>query len=136
MRNSLWPHGQRTLVGFSCRLPGSSVHRIFQTRILEWVGISSSRRSSCLLCCLLHWQAGSLPLVPLGKHGGWDYQWFLFFFMLYSKIYDFYIMNRYYFSNFILFYLLLFFKHLFIWLHWVLVATYRLFFLIGRLWSM
>ena len=26
-----------------CRLPGSSVHRIFQARILEWVAISSSR---------------------------------------------------------------------------------------------
>ena len=26
--------------------PGSSVHRIFQTRILEWVAISFSRRSS------------------------------------------------------------------------------------------
>ena len=28
------------------RPPGSSGHRIFQTRILEWVAISSSRRSS------------------------------------------------------------------------------------------
>ena len=26
-----------------CSLPGSSVHRIFQARILEWVAISSSR---------------------------------------------------------------------------------------------
>ena len=29
-----------------CSPPGSSVHRIFQTRILEWVAISFSRRSS------------------------------------------------------------------------------------------
>ena len=29
-----------------CSLPGSSVHGIFQTRILEWVVVSSSRRSS------------------------------------------------------------------------------------------
>ena len=29
-----------------CSPPGSSVHRIFQTRILEWVAISSSRGSS------------------------------------------------------------------------------------------
>ena len=29
-----------------CRLPGSSVHGIFQARILEWVAISFSRRSS------------------------------------------------------------------------------------------
>ena len=56
-----------------CSLPGSSVHGILQTRILEWVAISSSRgsfqpRDSNLhLLCLLHWQAGSLPLVPGGK---------------------------------------------------------------------
>ena len=29
-----------------CRLPGSSIHGIFQARILEWVAISFSRRSS------------------------------------------------------------------------------------------
>ena len=29
-----------------CNLPGSSVHRIVQARILEWVAISFSRRSS------------------------------------------------------------------------------------------
>ena len=29
-----------------CNLPGSSVHRIFQTRILEWVAISYSKGSS------------------------------------------------------------------------------------------
>ena len=29
-----------------CRLPGSSVHGILQTRILEWIAISSSRGSS------------------------------------------------------------------------------------------
>ena len=29
-----------------CSLPGSSVHGIFQAKILEWVAISSSRRSS------------------------------------------------------------------------------------------
>ena len=30
----------------NCSLPGSSVHGIFQVRILEWGAISSSRRSS------------------------------------------------------------------------------------------
>ena len=30
----------------NCSLPGSSVHGIFQTRVLEWVAISFSRRSS------------------------------------------------------------------------------------------
>ena len=55
-----------------CSLPGSSVHGILQVRPLEWLAVSSSWGSSqsmdrtCLLC-LLHWQAGSLPLVPLGK---------------------------------------------------------------------
>ena len=41
-----------------CRLPGSSIHRVFQPRILEWVAISSSRVSllrdqthgSCFSC--------------------------------------------------------------------------------------
>ena len=56
--------------------PGSSVHGTLQARILEWVAVPSSRRSSqcsdriCILC-LLHWQAGFfffLSLVPPGKH--------------------------------------------------------------------
>ena len=29
-----------------CSLPGSSFHRIFQARILEWIAVSFSRRSS------------------------------------------------------------------------------------------
>ena len=54
-----------------CSQPGSSVHGIFQARILEWVAISSSRSSqprdwtriciSCLSCIgrqiLYHWEA-------------------------------------------------------------------------------
>ena len=60
--------------------PGSSVHGILQASVLEWLAISSSWGScqsmdrTCLLC-LLHWQAGSLPLVPLGKP---FIQWFLY----------------------------------------------------------
>ena len=51
-----------------CSPPGSSVHRIFQTRILEWVAISSSRGSSQSR----DWesaalQADSLPSEPPGK---------------------------------------------------------------------
>ena len=48
--------------------PGSSVHGIFQARILECVSISFSRRSSwprdgtSFLCLLQHWQVDSLPL--------------------------------------------------------------------------
>ena len=55
-----------------CSPPGSSVPGIFQARILEQVAMSSSRGSSLLrdqthISCLLHWQAGSLPLVQCGK---------------------------------------------------------------------
>ena len=55
-----------------CSLPGSSVHRILQARLLEWVAMPSSRVSSqprdwTCFSCLLHWQAGSLRLVPPGK---------------------------------------------------------------------
>ena len=53
-----------------CSPPGSSVHGILQARILEWVAIFSPQGiflaqglNLCLLH-LLHWQAGSLPLVP------------------------------------------------------------------------
>ena len=54
-------------------LPGSSVHGILQARTLEWVAMPSSRGSSqprgwtCGFLHLLHWRAGSLPLVPPGK---------------------------------------------------------------------
>ena len=60
--------------------PGSSVHGILQTRILEWVAILSSRGSSwlrdrtwisCIFCTgmrfLYHWHAPSLPLARPGK---------------------------------------------------------------------
>ena len=60
--------------------PGSSVHGILQARTLEWVAMPSSRGSSrprdgnCLsYVCLLHWQAGSLPVVPAGKPTGSPY---------------------------------------------------------------
>ena len=52
--------------------PGSSFHGVSQARILEWVSISFSRGSSQprdqthISLCLLYWQMGSLPLVPLG----------------------------------------------------------------------
>ena len=43
-----------------------------QARILEWVAMPSSRGWSHLMdrtriSCLLHWQAGSLPLAPAGR---------------------------------------------------------------------
>ena len=53
-------------------LPGSSVLEISQARILKWVTISFSRasfwpRDQNRISCLLHWQVGSLPLVPPGN---------------------------------------------------------------------
>ena len=56
-----------------CMPPGSSVHGILQVKILEWVAMSFFRGSSqprglnLGLLCLLHWPAGSWPLVPPGK---------------------------------------------------------------------
>ena len=56
-----------------CSLPGSSVHGIFQARMLEWVATSYSRRSAqprhwaCALV-LPALAAEFLPLVPPGKH--------------------------------------------------------------------
>ena len=49
-----------------CSPPGSSVNRISQARILEWVGISSSRGLNPHLLHLLHWQMDFLPLAPHG----------------------------------------------------------------------
>ena len=48
-----------------CSPPGSSVHGIFQARILEWVAISSSRgifQTQRANLHLLHLQVDSLPL--------------------------------------------------------------------------
>ena len=58
-----------------CSPPGSSVHGILQTWILEWVAMPFSRGSSqprdwTHTSCLLHWQEGSSPLAPPGKPGG------------------------------------------------------------------
>ena len=56
-----------TLMG--CSPPGSSVHRILQARIPEWVatlslqGIFPTQELNPRLLCLLHWQVGSLPLA-------------------------------------------------------------------------
>ena len=53
-----------------CSPPGSSVHEILQARIVEWVAISSSRRSSRpwdQTRISYYWQVGSLPLVPPGR---------------------------------------------------------------------
>ena len=66
MSDSLWPHGLYSL-------PGSSVHGIFQARILEWVAISFSRGSSqprdwiwvsCIAVrCFTIWATREAPIV-------------------------------------------------------------------------
>ena len=54
-------------------LPVSSVHGILQAGTLEWVvkpsfgGIFPTQGLNLSLLHLLHWQVGSLPLVPPGK---------------------------------------------------------------------
>ena len=56
-----------------CSLPGSSEHGILQARILGWVAMPSSGDlpdsgiKPASLTVSLHWQVGSLPLVPPGK---------------------------------------------------------------------
>ena len=56
-----------------CSPPDSSVHRILQARILEWVAMPSAPGdlpdpgSNPRLLRLLTWQAGSLPQGPPGK---------------------------------------------------------------------
>ena len=49
-----------------CSPPGSSIHRILQVRILEWVAISFSRGSSWTRdwTCISALQADSLPFEP------------------------------------------------------------------------
>ena len=91
-KSLLFPHLKYTWSGFyvhamPCQLcltlcnpidyssPGFSVHGILQARILEWIAMPASRGSSwprdqIWVSCLLHWQAGSLPLVPPGKPPG------------------------------------------------------------------
>ena len=58
MSNSLWPHGLYNP-------QASSVHGIFQARILERVFLT--QESNPHLLYFLQWQAGSLPLAPPGK---------------------------------------------------------------------
>ena len=57
--DSLWPQG--------CSLPGSSVHGIFQARVLEWVAISFSRRSSWPRDRTRVSHIDTLPSEPPGK---------------------------------------------------------------------
>jgi len=50
-----------------CNPPGSSLHRILQVRILEWVALPFFKGSSQPWDRTHIWQAGSLPLAPSKK---------------------------------------------------------------------
>ena len=54
-----------------CSLPGSSVHEILWARILEWVfpspGDLPDPGIEPKFLVSLHWQVGSLLLMPFGK---------------------------------------------------------------------
>ena len=50
-----------------CSLPSSSVHGILQAKILEWIVMPPPRDLLTQGLYLLHWQVGSLPLVPPEK---------------------------------------------------------------------
>ena len=70
--HALLPSCLTLCVSMDYRPPGSSVHGIFQAKILEWVAISSSRGSPdpgieppSLMCPEL--AGGSLPLSHLGR---------------------------------------------------------------------
>ena len=51
------------------RSPGSSVHGIFQTKILDWVAVSNAGvfLNPALNPCLPHWKASFFLIEPLGK---------------------------------------------------------------------
>ena len=62
-----------------CSPRGSSVHGILQARILEWVampppGDLPNPRIEPMSLCLVHWQAGSLPLAPPGNSQNLQYK--------------------------------------------------------------
>ena len=69
--------GVLPFVTCECSLPGSSVHGVFQTAILEWVAISSSRgysppRDQTSVSCISCIAVDSLPAEPSGKPMNWD----------------------------------------------------------------
>ena len=71
-----------------CSPPGSSLHRISQARILEWVAISSSRGSSrprdwtCISCIgrqiLYHWATREAQKHTQGLYNNQSFKWTLF----------------------------------------------------------
>ena len=72
--------------------PGSSIHGILQTRILEWVyhflfqGIFLTQGLNPHLLCVLHWQVGSSPLASPGKPKAlYSSSIFFFFFLSYFR---------------------------------------------------
>ena len=50
-----------------CSLPGSSVHGIFQARVLEWGAIAFSFNFLYHTKIQITWQVEKLPLLPCAK---------------------------------------------------------------------
>ena len=85
--DSLQPHGlqpARLLCPWDSpgKNPGVSCHALFQ-------GISPAQAQNPHLLCLLHWQAGSLPLAQLGKPCMYSKQWQ--FYSSFSSLCSFYL---------------------------------------------
>ena len=71
--NSLWPHGlQPTRLLCPWDSPGKNTG-VDCRALLQ--GIFWTHGSNLCLLCLLHWQAGSLPLVPPGKPDNYCWAW-------------------------------------------------------------
>ena len=53
-----WPH--------DCSLPGSSIHGIFQARVLEWgaIAFSEEAHGTCLIICVISHHPFALSLKP------------------------------------------------------------------------
>ena len=96
----------------NCNLRGSSVHGILQTKILEWVAISSSRRSSqtrnqTCNCCVPYIVGKKLPLFTLLS------DCFIYYVNIFNKIlkYNTWLTSVGWYHN--------------TWLTWFVVSTFR-----------
>ena len=68
-----------------CKLSGSSVHGIFQARIMEWVAISFSKGSTLHLLCLLHCRRILYPLSHHHRHLLHYYYYIFYYNYLYNN---------------------------------------------------
>ena len=67
-----------------CSQPGSSVHRIFQRRILEWVAIAYSRRSSWPMDGARIFYFSCIGTQTFTTNITWESHWFRFQYSLWA----------------------------------------------------